>query len=72
MGLRVLCKKRGGASLQALCAVQCVLREIEVMGRLGIVVLAALLGVGLCCVEPDCDTPDCGSCGKLSNQISRV
>ena len=32
--------------------------------RLTVLFLAVLIGVALACVPPDCDTPDCGSCGK--------
>lgn len=34
------------------------------MGRLSLLVLTALVGAVLACQPPDCDTPDCGSCGE--------
>ena len=34
------------------------------MGALnGLLLLSVLVGAVLCCQPPDCDTPDCGSCG---------
>ena len=29
----------------------------------GLLLLSVLVGAVLCCQPPDCDTPDCGSCG---------
>ena len=35
------------------------------MGKLTLLTLMAIVGAVLSCQPPDCDTPDCGSCGKI-------
>ena len=37
------------------------------MGLLSLVLFAAIVGRVLSCQPPDCDTPDCGSCGNNYN-----